>query len=148
MNNAFHFEITTPEHRLLDEQVRQVTLPTQEGELTILAHHQALAAIVIPGELRIIREDGTEHLFVVSRGFLEVQQNRVAVLSDTAERLEEIDEARAEEARKRAEQIMKEKRVSQETLAETEALLERNLARLRIVRKHRTRHRPHLNNES
>ncbi len=139
---SFHFTITTPDRALFDGDVEAVTLPSAEGEITVLAHHEPLVCIIIPGELKI-RLRNEDRIFAVSRGFLEVRENRAALLATTAEHLEEIDEARAEEAKRKAEEAMSQK-LSAEEYAETAALLERNLARLQLVRKHRTRHMPHV----
>lgn len=139
----FNLNITTPERNLFAGEVEQVSLPTSTGEITILAHHATLVSVLVPGELRFV-QSGTIHPLAIGGGFVEIQQNTVHVLADTAERVEEIDAARAEEAKKRAEAVMAEKRGNEEMLAETAALLERNLARLKIIKKHRTRHTPHI----
>lgn len=138
----FSFTIVTPERELLHAQVSRVTLPTAEGEITVLANHVPIVAVLTPGEMRVAY-GGKEHAFAVSRGFIEVQPKGVHVLADTAERSDEIDEQRAEEAKKKAEELMRQT-LDEEKLAETTAILERNLARLHVVRKHKTRHMPKI----
>ncbi len=139
----FRFSISTPERKLYAGDIESVSLPTVMGEITVLAHHETLMAQLVPGELRFRQQD-EEHVLAIGGGFVEVQKRQVVVLADTAERLDEIDEQRAFEARKRAEAAMAEQRAGDEEYAETAALLERNLARLKIVRKHRTKHLPRI----
>ncbi len=140
--HTFDFTIVTPERELLHTQVSRVTLPTAEGEITVLANHEPLVAVLVPGEMRVA-SGGEEHAFAVSRGFIEVRQKAVHVLADTAERSDEIDEERAIEAKRRAEELMQQT-LDEEKLAETTAILERNLVRLHVVRKHKTRHMPKI----
>ncbi|MDI6740742.1 MAG: F0F1 ATP synthase subunit epsilon [Candidatus Edwardsbacteria bacterium] len=135
---VFQFEITTPERTVFKEPARQVTLPTSMGEITILPHHLPLVSLLVPGVLHIIRENGAELVLAVSGGFIEVQGDKVTVLADTAERAEEIDEARAEEAKKHAEEAMKERKDT-EAFTSANANLERNLARVRAVKRWRGR---------
>lgn len=149
MAETFRFEITTPERTVFSADIRQVTLPTSTGEITVLRHHVPLVSLLVPGVLHIIRENGEELVLAVSGGFIEVQSNKVTVLADTAERAEEIDEARAEEARQRAEQAMKERKDT-EAFTSANASLERHLARLRAVRRwrgrrHSNEHTPKIN---
>lgn len=140
MAEAFHFEITTPAGQQFAAEVTQVSLPTVDGEITVLAHHEPLVSLLVPGELRIV-QNGEMQPYAVAGGVLEVQQNRAVVIADAAEHVEAIDEKEAEEARKRAEELMREGKLDEEVYAETSALLERNLARLKVVRKYK--HRGH-----
>jgi len=125
------FELITPERKVISKEVAQISLPTQEGEITVLPGHIALVAILVPGELRVLRDD-QEDLVAVSGGFIEVQPNKVTVLADTAERAEEIDEQRAEEALERAKKIVAEKSDDVELYV---AQLEKEFARIRVVRR-------------
>lgn len=136
----FTLELITPEKVVLKEQADQVTLPTPEGEITILPHHIPLVTLVSAGELRLKR-GGEDIPLAVAGGFLEVQGNLIRVLTDVAERVEEIDEQQAEAARQRAEALRKETYQDEKGYAEATALLERSLAQLRIARKYR--HRRH-----
>lgn len=139
MADRLRLHITTPEKVILEADVEKVNLTTQSGEITVLPNHEAMISVLKPGELRIT-EAGVEKPLIVGRGYLEVQAGRLTVLAETAERLEEIDEQRAEEARRKAEKLMAEK-LDEESFAEATALLERSLARLKIARKYR--HRGH-----
>lgn len=138
-SKKIYFEITTPEKNVYRDEVDSISMPTEMGQITILANHIPLVSSLTPGEL-IIRKDGKELDMAVSGGLVEVRgNNHVVVLSDTAEHAEEIDEARAEEARKRAEELLKEKRDDASEYAIVAAKLQRELARLRVARKHRNK---------
>ena len=133
------FEIATPERIVYKEQVDSLTLPTKDGEITVLPNHIPLVAVLVPG-VAVVRKGGKESYMAVSGGFIEVQPgNRVVVLADTAERAEELTEAAIEKARADAESALKEKRnMDDETFAAAAAGLERELARLRVARRHRS----------
>lgn len=106
-NSVIKFEIVTPERVVLKEDVLQVTVPTLEGEITVLPGHIPLVSVLNAGVIEVRMADGTPEIMAVSGGFLEVLRNKVVILADTAERAEEIDIDRAEEARQRAENIKK-----------------------------------------
>ena len=94
-------EIITAERALFEGHVDAVTAPGAEGQLGILPHHAALMTALLPGELHY-RAGDEETYLAVTGGFMEVTGDRVVVLADAAERSEEIDESRAEEAFRRA----------------------------------------------
>lgn len=132
-------KIVTPERILFDEEIDSVSLPTCQGEITVLPHHIPLVSVLAPGEI-VLRQDNKVTSLAMSGGLVEVQpESSVIVLADTAERVEEIDVARAEEAKKRAAKLMSEKRHEAETFATLAAKMEKELARLRVARKHRSR---------
>ncbi|HPV70592.1 MAG TPA: F0F1 ATP synthase subunit epsilon [Candidatus Magasanikbacteria bacterium] len=132
------FEITTPEGNIYKSEVDEVSLPTKTGEITILPHHIPLVSALIPGELRVKNDNQTIFL-AVAGGFIEVQPNsRVVVLADNAEMAEKIDLDRAEQARKRAVELMKEKAVDDVEYTALASKIERELARIRVARKHRS----------
>lgn len=134
------FELTTPERIAVQAKVRQVSVPTTEGEITVLPGHVPLVAPVAAGELRLLGEDGKEVLLAVSGGFVTVHPDgRLEVLADSAERAEELDLKAIEDAKARAEALLQEKIDDQERYAEAAAGLARELARLKVVRKHRSR---------
>ena len=105
---TLHLEIVTQERRLFTGEVDMVVAPGSDGEMGILPHHASLLTTLKEGVLKV-KHDGREDLFSVGGGFMEVQPDRVIVLADAAERAEEIDLARAEEARRRAEELLKER---------------------------------------
>jgi F-type H+-transporting ATPase subunit epsilon len=122
------------------EGVDEVVAPGADGEFAVLPQHAAFISTLAPGELRIIK-GGEEEAMAITGGFFEVRNDRVVVLADAAERVEEIDVARAEEARKRAQELLQEK-VELAELAQTQAALMRALARLRVAEKRGRRGRP------
>jgi len=136
MPSKIIFQITTPEREVYSDEVDQVTLPTLDGEITILPNHLPLVSVLVAGEARVV-SGGEETLMAVSGGFIEVQpDSKVIVLADTAERAEELDIEKIEEAKKNAEKALEEKRdLDDESFAEAAAALERELARLRVARK-------------
>jgi F-type H+-transporting ATPase subunit epsilon len=97
------FEMVTAEKLLFSDQVESIVAPGEAGELGILPHHAPLLSILKSGELRIT-QDGQEQSIALTGGFIEVLDNKVTVLADAAERAEEIELERAEEAVQRAEQ--------------------------------------------
>ncbi len=129
------FEIVTAERVVYSDDVDIVIAPGVEGQLGILPSHAPLLTTLQPGEL-VVRKDGEETAMFVSGGFLEIMQNRVTVLADVAERAEEIDVARAEEAKRRAERKLEE-RPAEMDLAAAEAALLRSLMRLRVAERRR-----------
>lgn len=131
-------EIVTPERVVFSEEgVDSVTLPGSEGELTVLPSHAPLMTELRPGPL-VFRKAGEEIDVALSGGFLEVRDDKVVVLADTAERSDEIDAARAEEARRRAADQLA-TREGDMDLAIVMASLERAQARLRVVDRRRRR---------
>jgi F-type H+-transporting ATPase subunit epsilon len=117
--------------------VDQVNVPTKDGRVGILPRHAPLLTILDVGELTIIK-DGASTPFAVSGGFMEVLPNRVTILADTAERADEIDEARAEAARRRAEEQIAQRQSNQD-IALAEAELRRALIRLKVAQLKRNR---------
>ncbi|MFA5420812.1 MAG: ATP synthase F1 subunit epsilon [Patescibacteria group bacterium] len=133
------FEIATPERVVLKEEVSQVTVPTEEGEITILPKHSPLVSILKPGVLELKKINGEIDIVSVSGGFVEVLLNKVIILADTAERAEEIDIERAEEARARAEKSLEDIRNSDAVqFAGLAVQIEKELARTRSVKRWRS----------
>ena len=134
--NLINFEIVTPERTVLAEKAKRVTLPTREGEVTILPHHIPLISIIKTGVIEIENEKGEIEIMSISGGFIEVLKNKVVVLADTAERALEIDESRAEEARNRAEKLKKELTTADvHRFTELNTVIAKELARSKAVRR-------------
>src|SRR3989338_6596266 len=131
-------EIITPERVVFQVEADSVSLPTPEGEITILPHHIPLISIVVAGSV-LVRKGTDEQLFAVSRGVIEVEGSTLRVLTETADRAAELEEEAIEKAKKVAEELLKQKQDDTEGFAEATALLERELARLHVARKHRSR---------
>ena len=127
-------DIVTAESVIYSDDVDIVVAPGVEGELGILPHHAPLMTTLQAGELRVRRGEEEDSL-AISGGFLEVRPDRIIVLADSAERAEEIDEARAEAARKRAEQRLGDKHALGLDEARCEAALGRAIARLTVAEK-------------
>ena len=130
-------EIVTAERLVYSADVDVIIAPGIEGQLGILPQHAPLMTMLQPGEL-MVRQDGEEHSIFFSGGFLEVQGDKVTVLADTAERAEEIDIARAEEAKLRAEQRIT-LSPSEADHARVQAAMLRSLMRLNVAEKSRKR---------
>ena len=137
--NTLHVEVVTAERELYNGEATLVSAPGSEGRLGILPRHAALLTTLAPGDLRIELNGAEEPLFV-SGGFLEVSNDNVTVLADTAEHAEEIDQARAEEARRRAQERLAQAQ-SETERAELQGALERAVARLRVAELTRRRGR-------
>ena len=135
MAETLRLEIVTPDGRAFSEDVEMVTLTGVEGEMGILPQHVRLMTQMVPGEM-VVRRDGRESFLAVGGGLVEVTGRRVSILTDMAVAAESIDEAKAEEARRRAEARLKEK-LADEEVASTSAALARSLAQLRVKRRRR-----------
>jgi len=129
--DTLHVEIVTAERELYSGEANLVSAPGTEGRLGILPRHAALLTTLSPGALNIKLGDAEEPIFI-SGGFLEVSNNSVIVLADTAELAEEIDQARAEEARRRAQEHLAQAQSDVER-AELLGALERAMTRLRVA---------------
>jgi F-type H+-transporting ATPase subunit epsilon len=135
MANTLRLEIVTPAGTVYSEDVEMVTLPSIAGQMGILPRHVPLIAQMVPGEM-IVRKDGRDVFVATGEGLIEITGNRVAILTDLAIQADRIDEAKAEEARQRAEARLREK-LSDEELATVNASLTRSLVQLRIKRRRR-----------
>lgn len=132
------FKIVTPEKSIYENEIFQVTIPTMDGEITVLPNHIPLVSVLKAGELKFKDKDG-EHQMAVSGGFLEVRgKNEIVILADHAERVDQIDITRAEEARVRAQEQMKNiKNVQDVDFAKLQAVIDRELNRLRVAKKYK-----------
>jgi F-type H+-transporting ATPase subunit epsilon len=133
-----NFKIVTPAGVIYHDQVEQVTVPTTSGEITILPKHIPIVSVLKAGEL-IIQKDGHKMGLSVSGGIIEMQpDDKLFIMADTAERAEHIDIARAEEGRKRAEELLKQKEnVADVDFARIQASLERELIRIKVAKKYK-----------
>src|SRR5512133_3932457 len=125
-------EVVSAERVVFTGDADMVVAPGAAGVLGILPRHAALLTTLNPGVLRI-KQEADEIVMAVSGGFLEVNNKRVMVLTDAAERAEEIDEARAEEARQRAQRTLEQLPRSATEASVVEASLRRSLARLKVA---------------
>ena len=136
LNKMIKFEIVTPERVVLKEEITQVTVPTKQGEITVLPGHIPLVASLMPGVVEIKKSDNSSEVMSVSGGFIEVLKDKIIILADTAERAEEINIGRVEEAKKRAEEIKKDIRhFDRERFVNVSANIAKELARTKAVKR-------------
>jgi len=137
--SKIHFEIVTPEAVAYQDKIDALTLDTQLGEITILPNHMPLVSVLRPGEMRI-KKGNEEIVMAVAGGFVEIQpHSKVIIVADAAERAENIDELKAQEARKRAQDILAKKSTAEE-IADAQAALAHALAQLKVARRRKTKH--------
>jgi F-type H+-transporting ATPase subunit epsilon len=132
---TFRLEIVTAERMVFSDEVNILVAWGVEGQLGILPHHAPLMTMLQPGDL-LIRKDKEEEYLAITGGFLEVRPDKVIVLADACERVDEIDIARAEEAKRRAQETMKAAPLTVDAAA-AEAALRRSLARLKVAERKR-----------
>ena len=130
-------EIITPTKVVLSEEVDEITIPTIEGEISILPNHVNLLTKITQGEM-IIRKGTRADLFAVTGGFLEILNNHVNLLADYAIHADDIEIARVEEAKERAQKVMKEK-LTEEDFRVANAELSKSLLQLKVARKRKVR---------
>jgi F-type H+-transporting ATPase subunit epsilon len=137
MAETLKLEIVTPQAIVFSDDVHMVTLPAIEGEMGIYPQHQRLITQLVPGEL-LVTKDGADTLLAIGEGLVEVTATHVSILTDMAIRAEDVDEAKVQEARDRAEARLREK-ISDEEIASVNASMVRALAQLQVKRRQRTR---------
>jgi F-type H+-transporting ATPase subunit epsilon len=137
MPNTLQLQIVTPEAQTFSDQVEMVTLPGIEGEMGVYPNHVPLMTQLVPGEI-VVRKKGQDFFLAVGDGFVEITGERVAILTDMAMRVEQIDEAKAEEARHRAEARLAEHLDDGEAAA-VQAALANSLAQINVKRRRQPR---------
>ncbi|HQV70156.1 MAG TPA: F0F1 ATP synthase subunit epsilon [Thermoflexales bacterium] len=131
-----HLEIVTSERTIYNGEVDMVTVPGGDGVMGVLPKHAPVLSTLKPGELRV-RVGNDVQEFAIGGGFVDIHDDRVIILADSAERADEIDEARAEAAMNRAADLLKNPPQNKEELIHIENSLRRSQVRLRMVRKGR-----------
>jgi F-type H+-transporting ATPase subunit epsilon len=134
MADTLALEIVTPDAVAYSAQVQLVTLPAVDGQIGILPHHMPLITRCEPGEM-IVRRNGQDEILALGQALVEVTGNSVSIVTDMAIAVKDIDEAKAEEARQRAEARLRDK-LSDEEVATVSAALARSLAQLKVKRRH------------
>jgi len=133
------FKIVTTERTVFEDKVGQATLPVMGGQVTILPNHRSYIAALESGEI-ILKNNSGEISLAVAGGFLEFHKNKLVILADRAEKAEEIDLERAEEARKKAEELKKEKiSMDDSEYAKVAAMIEKEITRIKVAKKHHTK---------
>ncbi len=135
---TFHVDVVSAEASIFSGEAKFVALPGEAGELGILPKHAPLITRIRPGAVRIEKADGGEEFVFVAGGILEVQPNIVTVLADTAIRGKDLDEAKATEAKQRAEEALRDNK-SDVDAAAAQAELISAVAQLAAIRKLRAR---------
>jgi F-type H+-transporting ATPase subunit epsilon len=135
MAETLKLEIITPQATVFDEDVHMVTLPVLEGQIGIYPGHVRVITQIVPGEV-IVTKNGEDRSLAVGEGLVEISDNAVAIITDMAIPSDRIDEAKVEEARRRAEARLQEK-ISDEEVASVNASLARSLAQLQVKRRPR-----------
>jgi F-type H+-transporting ATPase subunit epsilon len=133
MPNTLKLDIVTPEAQTYSADVEMVTLPGVDGEMGIYPNHVPLMTQLTSGEI-VIRKDGQDSFLAVGEGFVEITGDHVAILTDMAVNANDIDEAKAEEARRRAEARLAEKLDDGENAA-VRASLANALAQINVKRR-------------
>ncbi len=136
--HTIHVDVVSAEESIFSGEARFVALPGEAGELGIFPRHTPLITRIRPGSVRIEMADGSEEFVFVAGGILEVQPNCVTVLSDTAIRAHDLDEVKAIEAKKKAEEAMANKD-SAANMASAQAELSVAMAQLEAIRKFKNR---------
>lgn len=132
---SFVVEIVTPEKIIYKENADELIVPTVTGQLSVLTNHARLLTQVMPGEL-VVTKGNERFTIVITEGFMEIDDNYVSILANFAIRADDIEVAKVEEARKRAENIMKEKATDKDfKIAEAE--LQKSLLQLRVAGKYK-----------
>ncbi len=136
--STIHVDVVSAEASIFSGEAKFVALPGESGELGILPKHTPLITRIRPGAVRIEKADGTEEFVFVAGGILEVQPNVVTVLADTAIRGHDLDEAKANEAKQKAEEALRNKDATID-YAVAQAELASAVAQLAAIRKLRAR---------
>ena len=128
-------EIITPEGKILEDDADFVQLPAAEGDMGVYPQHETTVVELKAGELHVTRK-GRIDIMAIGDGFAEIRPDSIAILTDGAVAEKDIDEAKAEEAVKRAEELLKSNTLEGEELEATQAALARSLAQIRVKRRH------------
>ena len=131
MANTFHVSMVSADRQLYSGKAATA----ERGELGILAGHAPFLSILKAGQVRLTLPDGKEEVIYISGGFIEVQQGQTIILADDAERAEQLDEERVREARRRAEEKMRDKTSTKLELARAQAELAQTMAQLAAIRR-------------
>lgn len=140
-------QVVTPERVILEMESDSLSVPTPSGQMTILPNHMPLVSVVTPGEL-IVKNGNKQEFVSVSGGFLEIKRKSQALLlADAAEHYYEINLKRAQAAKERAQELLKNKQLNAQEYATTFMSLEKSLARINLVKKHSHRRKSGITGE-
>ncbi|MEI7741878.1 MAG: ATP synthase F1 subunit epsilon [bacterium] len=133
-----HLSVITPEKTVFKDEVQEISLPTQSGEITILPNHIPLVAALKSGAARV-KKDGAEYFVAMTGGMVQIKEDgSVVVLADAADRAEELDEAKIQEAHDAAKKLLEGVRASDDLqYAALASKIEHEIAKLKVARKSR-----------
>ncbi len=131
--NHFNLKLISPEGVKYETDAAEATLPTPDGQITIMPNHMPLIALLAPGEI-VLKIDGKENILVTEGGIVEVVNNKVKILADTAEDVDSLDQLKIEEAKKQAEELVATAKTEIE-YADAVAHLEKQLSKLNILKR-------------
>lgn len=131
--NTFNLKLISPEGIKYETNAAEVTLPTPDGQITIMPNHMPLISLLSPGEI-ILKIDGEEHILATEGGIAEVANNTVKILADTAEDVNSLDQLKIEKAKKHAEELVATAKTDVE-YADAVAHLEKQLSKLNILKR-------------
>lgn len=131
--NTFKLKLIAPDGIKYEHEAVEVTLPTPQGQITILPNHMPLISLLSPGEI-VLKINGTEHILATEGGIVEVADNDVKILADTAEDLDSLDQLKVEEAKKEAEHLLATAKDDVE-YADALAHLEKQIAKINVLKR-------------
>lgn len=131
--NTFYLRVISSNKIFFEGRVEKIILPLEDGEKAVLAHHENMVIATSIGEIRITTSKGEQVVGVVGEGFVQIVNNRVVLIVDSAEKPEDIDRVRAKEAKIRAEERLRQKESLKE-YKQSEASLARALTRLKVTK--------------
>lgn len=131
---TFKLEVITPKKVLFSSEVQSVRAPGFLGSFQVLKNHAPLLSLINVGEIKIVDAEGRDIRYATSGGFVDVKQNKVMLLAETAERADQIDASRAQAAQERAKKRLSEKKIGTDIL-KARLALERAINRLRVARR-------------
>ncbi|HOX41666.1 MAG TPA: ATP synthase F1 subunit epsilon [bacterium] len=138
MPNVFKLKLIAPDGVKYEEEATEAILPTPGGQIAILPGHMPLISLLSPGEI-IIKNGNKEHALATEGGIVKIVSNLVKIIADTAEDANSLDELKITEAKKAAEQRIKEARDDVE-FADASAALEKQIAKLSIIAKRKKKY--------
>ncbi|MGY6587687.1 MAG: F0F1 ATP synthase subunit epsilon [Wenzhouxiangella sp.] len=136
MASTIHCDIVSAEAEIFSGDAKMVIVPGEQGDLGIAPRHAPLLTRLRPGQVRVIRPDGEEEFYYISGGMLEIQPHVVSVLSDTAQRAGDLDEAAAVKAKEEAEKALADRSAGME-VAQAQAQLAQAMAQLAALERFR-----------
>jgi F-type H+-transporting ATPase subunit epsilon len=136
--STFNLKIVTPHRVLHDGQVSQISIPTPQGQITVLPHHIPLVSVVSAGPIEI-KADHDDILIAVEGGFVEVAPGGIIILADAAHMADEIDEAKVHEAIERAQKALETSEVHDHNYEMLRALIERETSKMKVLKTYQSR---------